>query len=101
MVNLPRPDDGSEIPFPDLGGTRSHDLPCLKTAYPWLPQFDDQNMNSASAFSSTSTTQVSIYLVRVGDIESQTAKDYAAQYFAEFVNLQDKYDRLEELMISM
>ncbi len=96
-----RPDEGSEIPFPNLGGTISRDLSYVQTAYPWLPQFNDQDLNVASAFSSTSTSQVSIYIGRVGDIDSQETNDYAERFMAEFEGLQDKYDRPMELRMAI
>jgi len=94
-----RPDESSEIPLPNLGGTVDHDFSYLRTAYPWLPDFNEPNLSTASSFSSTGTVQISMYLGRVGDINSYITKEYSEEYLSEFEDLQNRYDRPTELRL--
>jgi len=94
-----RPYESAEIPLPDLDQTADSDLSYLPRAYPWLPDFDDSHLPSASAFTSTATLTVSVFLGRVGDIQSPEAKRYAARHLDELRDLQERHDRPRELRV--
>ena len=92
-----RPVDADEIPMPELDRTADSDLANLPSAYPWLPQFNEDAPSSASAFTSTGTLSVSIYVGRVGDLDSQPAKEYSADQLSSLGALQAKHDRPSEV----
>jgi len=92
-----RPYASTEIPLPNLAGTVTHDLAYLKTAYPWLPEFKEEGFSTASAFSSTSIVQISTYVGRVGDIESDVTREYSENFLDEISQLQARYGRPNEV----
>lgn len=88
------PDEAAEIPRGDLSFTLNHENQHLKMALPTMPLYSRQDLERSSDYIvSGSTSTMTTFISRVGEIGTENARRYADSYFIDYQRIQESQSR--------
>lgn len=91
------PKEANNICMPGLAGAINRDYDYVLGALPMMPEYDPNLLACSTAVSTSGTSNVCEYVIKIGDLGTQEAQTYSNKHVSLYQNLQEKQQRPKEV----